>query len=120
MLFDFVPVSDCGRFLITSGTASVPFASQLLSGTTFAVVIKINLANSTSRNSVCHLSVSVAGASDPVYVHDNRSVDLECADSQSSISNGVVSSVRLHGDQSRDQRSEVHLVPFIQAAALTW
>jgi hypothetical protein len=98
MLFDFVPVSDCGCFLITSGTASVPFASQLLSGTAFAVVIKIDLANSTSRNSVCHLGVSVAGASDPVCVHYNRSVDLERTDCQSSVSNRVVSSVRLHGD----------------------
>jgi hypothetical protein len=88
MLFDFVPVSDCGRFLITSGTASVPFASQLLSGAAFTVVIKINLADSTSRNSVCHLLVSVASASNPVYVHDNRSVDLKRTDSGSSVSNG--------------------------------
>jgi hypothetical protein len=87
MLFDFVPVSNCGCFLITSGTASVPFASQLLSGTAFAVVIKINLANSTSRNSICHLLVSVMRTSDTVCVHDNRSVDLERTDCQSSVSN---------------------------------
>jgi hypothetical protein len=87
MLFDFVPVRDCGCFLITSGTASVPFASQLLSGTAFAVVIKIDLANSTSRNSVSHLGVSVAGASNPVGIDHNRSVDLERTDSGSSVSN---------------------------------
>jgi hypothetical protein len=87
MLFDFVPVRDCGLFLITSGTASVPFASQLLSGTAFAVVIKIDLANSTSRNSICHLGVSVAGASNPICVHYNRSVDLERTDCQSCVSN---------------------------------
>jgi hypothetical protein len=88
MLFDFVPVRDCGLFLITSGTASVPFASQLLSGTAFTVVIKINLANSTSRNSIGHLLVSVAGASNPVGIHYHRSVDLERTDSQSCVSNG--------------------------------
>jgi hypothetical protein len=60
----------------------------LFSRTTFAVVIKINLANSTGRNSICHLLVSVAGASDTVCVQHNRSVDLERTDCQSSVSNG--------------------------------
>jgi hypothetical protein len=60
----------------------------LFGRTTFAVVIKIDLANSTSRNSVCHLLVSVAGASNPVGIHYHRSVDLERTDCQSSVSNG--------------------------------
>jgi hypothetical protein len=92
----------------------------LLGRAAFAVVIEINLANSTSRNSIGHLLVSVAGASNPVCVHYDRSVDLERTDSQSCVSHGVISSVRFHGDQSRDQRSKIHLVPFIQTAALAW
>jgi hypothetical protein len=68
--------------------STVPDSRGFLVGLTGSVPAEINLANSTSRNSVGHLLVSIAGASNPVGVHHHRSVDLERTDSQSSVSNG--------------------------------
>jgi hypothetical protein len=68
--------------------STVPDSRGFLVAPASSVPAEINLANSTSRNSICHLGVSVAGASYPVCVHDNRSVDLERTDSQSCVSNG--------------------------------
>jgi hypothetical protein len=61
--------------------STVPDPRGLFVGLSGSVPAKINLANSTSRNSICHLAVSVAGASNPVCVYHNRSVDLERTDS---------------------------------------
>jgi hypothetical protein len=97
MLFDFVPVTD-GCWLPVTSRSTVPNPRGFLVSLTGSVPAEIDLANSTSRNSVSHLLVSVAGASNPVCVHYDRSVDLERTDSQSCVSNRVVSSVRLHGD----------------------
>jgi hypothetical protein len=72
---------------VTSGP-TVPNPRGFLIAPTGSVPDEIDLANSTSRNSVCHLLVSVTGSSYPVCVHHNRSVDLERTDSQSSVSNG--------------------------------
>jgi hypothetical protein len=68
--------------------STVPNPRGFLVSLTSSVPAKINLANSTSRNTVRHLLVSVAGASNPVGIHYNRSVDLERTDSGSSVSNG--------------------------------
>jgi hypothetical protein len=68
--------------------STVPDSRGFLIAPTGSVPAEINLANSTSRNSVCHLVVSVAGASDPVGINHNRSVDLERTDCGSSVSNG--------------------------------
>jgi hypothetical protein len=68
--------------------SAVPNPRGFLVSLTGSVPAEINLANSTSRNSICHLGVSVAGASNPVGIHYNRSVDLERTDSGSSVSNG--------------------------------
>jgi hypothetical protein len=87
MLFDFVPVTD-GCWLPVTSRPTVPNPRGFLVGLTGSVPAQIDLANSTSRNSICHLGVSVAGASNPVYVHYNRSVDLERTDCGSSVSNG--------------------------------
>jgi hypothetical protein len=87
MLFDFVPVTDGCWLPVTSGS-TVPDSRGFLVSLTGSVPAEINLANSTSRNSICHLGVSVAGASDTVCVQHNRSVDLERTDSQSCVSNG--------------------------------
>jgi hypothetical protein len=72
---------------VTSRT-TVPDSRGFLVSLTGSVPAEINLANSTGRNSICHLLVSVAGASDPVGIDYNRSVDLERTDSQSSVPNG--------------------------------
>jgi hypothetical protein len=72
---------------VTSRT-TVPNPRGFLVGLTGSVPAQIDLANSTSRNSIGHLLVSVAGASNPVGIDYNRSVDLERTDSGSSISNG--------------------------------
>jgi hypothetical protein len=97
MLFDFVPVTY-GRWLPVTSRSTIPDSRGFLIAPASSVSAKINLANSTSRNSVSHLLVSVAGSSNPVGIHYDRSVDLERTDSQSSVSNSVVSSVRLHGN----------------------
>jgi hypothetical protein len=68
--------------------STVPDSRGFLVAPASSVPAEINLANSTSRNSICHLGVSVAGASDPVCVHYNRSVDLERTNCQSSVSYG--------------------------------
>jgi hypothetical protein len=68
--------------------STVPNPRGFLVGLTGSVPAEIDLANSTSRNSIGHLLVSVAGASDTVCIDHNRSVDLERTDSGSSISNG--------------------------------
>jgi len=87
MLFDFIPVTDSRGLLVTSRT-TVPNPRGFLVGLTVSVPAEINLANSTSRNSVGHLLVRLAGASNAVCVHHNRSVNLERTDCQSSVSNG--------------------------------
>jgi hypothetical protein len=68
--------------------STIPNPRGFLVGLTSSVPAEINLANSTSRNSICHLGVSVAGASDTVGIHYNRSVDLERTNSGSCVSNG--------------------------------
>lgn len=85
MLFNFVPIANC-CWLTVASRSTVPDASSFLVGLTGSVAAKINLADSTSRNSIGHLLVSVAGASDPVCIRDNRSVDLERTDCQPTIS----------------------------------
>jgi len=55
------------------------------------------------------------GSSDPVNVDHNALVDLERTDCRSTVANRIVSTVGLHGDESRDKRSKIHLEPFNQA-----
>jgi hypothetical protein len=66
---------------------TVPDPRGFLIALTGSVLAEINLADSTRCNSVDHLLVSVAGSSDPVCIQHYRSVDLECTDSGSSVSN---------------------------------
>jgi hypothetical protein len=68
--------------------STVPDSRGFLVSLTGSVPAEINLANSTSRNSICHLGVSVAGAGNAVGIDYNRSVDLKRTDSQSCVSNG--------------------------------
>jgi hypothetical protein len=60
------------------------------------------------------------GSCDAVNVHHNRFVDLERTDCRSTVANRIVSTVGLHGDQSRNERPQVHRRPFSQVAALDW
>jgi hypothetical protein len=80
VLFNFVPVGESCRLLVTSWT-TVPNTSGFFVGLTGSVSAQIDLADLTSRDSVGHLLVSVAGSSDSVNVHHNALVDLERTDS---------------------------------------
>lgn len=54
------------------------------------VMVEIDLADTTSRNPICHLVVGVMGASDPVRIPHRRTMNLETSYGPPAIANRTI------------------------------